>query len=973
MSGTSASLAPLLFGFALFLSSVLLFAIQPLVGRTLLPHLGGNPLAWNACLVFFQTALCAGYVYASLFHRFRGMRWQPCLHLFLLAVAILLLFAGAFGDNLLLGLAPRLNSFDPFPILSTLALLIVVLGFPLLLLAAVGSLLQRWFAHLDHPKASDPYFLGVASNLGGLTALALYPMIIEPYAPLRSQWLAWKLALTALGVLVALAAFVVWRSPRNPELEPDDKPVDPNAPLLPKLIGRGPATASRKLLWFFASALPIALLMGVTQFLTLDVAPAPLLWVIPLAVYLFAFCQAFARYAPFQQESFGFRLLLQVGYGIALVGIVAISGLMLLGRNQGDDSDFAIFCVFLFGVFLAMPSAWLVYVQPTVALFLVFAHVNLFRQNQISTPAALLYVAGFYFSVRLCLERLANDRPAVTDLTVYFRWIGFGGLAGGLFALILVPWLFPTDYLEFAFFVALATTLRPAWLGNGWTDWLACKLLLARRDGAADDPAWLRPRVALGFDVGLAVLAVGSFVLWFLVRAEITPPVFGRGNWGDRNFVPLFADGPLILSLLSAALLIARPLRFGLALAGLVAFSWIGMDNPQKESLVFRERNPFGIVRVTEAKQDLRHQKGIPVNAKQASERKLMLGGVHHGSCITEPAELRRYPTGCYHPKSPFGQILRNLTWFHSPKAQPFQPAPAPLPGKEEFSRVDARIVASLFGAGGSPLAAPLDQLGVAWSEPPMAVIGLGTGTILTYAHPLQWVDVHELDPAILGLSDGEEPTFHYFRSARERGVAAHLIRGDGRRNLVRPGRENFYHVLVVDAFHSGAIPMHLLTREALGLYFQKLAPGGIVCIHTSNRYLNVAKVIENTARHLDLASTVVAAPAEADLPFSRESEWVFLARSDTVLRKWTLGAEMDQAVINGGFGFHPRLVWSDEHASLITAVRLDNGWVAMFYGMAVLLLLAGILMGAIEAYQACQTRSAGTPPPRDKRSIAKP
>jgi hypothetical protein len=217
MSAFAVMWAPLLFGCALFLSAALLFVVQPMVGRTLLPHLGGTPLAWSACLVFFQATLLAGYVYADLAHRFRGLRWQPLIHLVLLLSAIILSFVGVFGDGMLLAVAPRLESLESWPIVTTFCLLFVVVGAPFFALSAVSPLVQRWFAHLDHPKSSDPYFLFVASNLGALSGLVIYVLLIEPAVPLYAQWLSWKMAALALAMLLFLTALVAWRSPRSRE------------------------------------------------------------------------------------------------------------------------------------------------------------------------------------------------------------------------------------------------------------------------------------------------------------------------------------------------------------------------------------------------------------------------------------------------------------------------------------------------------------------------------------------------------------------------------------------------------------------------------------------------------------------------------------------------------------------------------------------------------------------------------------
>src|SRR5262249_28043396 len=153
-----------------------------------------------------------GCVHADLLHRFRGLRWQPWVHLLLMTLAVTLCFVGLFGDEVLEQIAPRLTSMDAWPILTTVCLLIVTMALPLMALSALPPLLQRWFAHLDHPKSSDPYFLLTASSLGGLAALVIYALLIEPFTPLYAQWLSWKLAATAVAVMVFLTALCAWRS-----------------------------------------------------------------------------------------------------------------------------------------------------------------------------------------------------------------------------------------------------------------------------------------------------------------------------------------------------------------------------------------------------------------------------------------------------------------------------------------------------------------------------------------------------------------------------------------------------------------------------------------------------------------------------------------------------------------------------------------------------------------------------------------
>jgi hypothetical protein len=957
MSSFAAMWSPLLFGFALFLSAALLFVVQPMLGRTLLPHLGGNPIAWNACLVFFQATLLASYLYADLVHRFRGLRWQPWLQLLLLALAIILCFAGFIGDPLLVDLAPRLTALESYPILSVICLLIVAIGLPFFALAAVSPLVQRWFAHLDHPKSSDPYFLFVASNLGGLTALIIYPLLIEPAAPLYAQWMSWKLAVTALGVLLLLVALCAWLSPRSPELEPVEKPSNPNAPLVPRLIGRGPATWPRCWYWFFAAALPVGLMMGATDYLTLDLAPTAILWTVPLALYLLAFGQSFARFSPFDHGNFAVRLAVHLLLGVCL--IVAPVFLLLLAANadprgNADQAFLAMaFCCF-FGLLLLVPFAWLRVVQPLSVLGIVFMQTNL-QAPPMEPIFAFAYLACFYLSARLCLGSLARDRPAAPALTAYYTWIGLGGLVGGLFQVLLAPLLFRRDYLEFSLLAALATMLRPAWLTNGVSDWILCSIVLPKKDTAEANPSSARRRIGIGFDFALALLtACLSACAFWLFRAKA---------WDTARL-----DLALGAVLLAVSMFCLRPLRFGLALAAVVCLTFIGMDVNPNEDVIVQQRNAFGILRVTEGTQEIRVKAadGGDQLPPRFTERRLMHGTTIRGTCITEPAEMNRYPTTFYHRKGPVGQVMRNLEWFPVP-AKKLREGKADfwLQHNRDNAKDDARIAASLFGimvAGG---AGSMDLLAASWSEPPYAIVGLGTGTLFTYAHPCQQVDAYELDPAIIELSTKDPPTFHYYQSALKRGVNARIIPGDPRRNLARPGREGFYHVIFVDASPSAAIPIHLVTQEAIELYFQKLVPEGIVCFHTSNRYVDMASVVENIASKLNLASIALAGTPNSDDDDSSysPSEWVVVARNHAVLHKWTLGDAFERRDVPLNRRAEPRfslkLLWTDERSSLLSAERPGQGWTKMIYGMLITILFFSIFLGLIEVALSMMARRA--------------
>src|SRR6476661_6171463 len=202
-------LAPV-FALALFTSAALLFWVQPLVAKMVLPLLGGSPSVWNTCMVFFQAALLAGYAYAHAAPAWLGARRHAVVHAALLLLPLGLLPVGIPGD------AERTLPVAGNPTCWLLGVLGASVGLPFLAVATTAPLLQRWFAGLDHPGARDPYFLYGASNLGSLLALLGYPILIEPNLRLAEQGSVWSAGYGLLVVLTWACAVGSWRSPAPP-------------------------------------------------------------------------------------------------------------------------------------------------------------------------------------------------------------------------------------------------------------------------------------------------------------------------------------------------------------------------------------------------------------------------------------------------------------------------------------------------------------------------------------------------------------------------------------------------------------------------------------------------------------------------------------------------------------------------------------------------------------------------------------
>lgn len=368
-----------------FLGAALLFMVQPLLAKWLLPWFGGSPSTWAACMVFFQGMLLLGYVYAHGLARSVPERWQRLVH----AALVLLAVAAALTTRTL-----HAPSGDGAPVLQIAALLLAQIGATYFVLATTAPLVQRWAAA---SLQREPYGLYALSNAGSLLGLLAYPFAIEPRADLATQFSCWSYGFAAYAGLLLAAALVTRAAPA---------PIVAPVPAL-----EGPRHATR-LRWLACAFLPSVLLLAVTHHMTVDIASIPLLWVVPLALYLLSFIAAFSRFGPsLQGPALGLWVAASVGVG--------------------------------FGSF-AQGSASLT--------------------QQLATPCLLLLAAGV-----LCHGELARARPDPSHLTEYYVLIALGGALGSLAVSWLAPWLFDDVYeLELGTLAVFALLLSGARaLGRG--------------------------------------------------------------------------------------------------------------------------------------------------------------------------------------------------------------------------------------------------------------------------------------------------------------------------------------------------------------------------------------------------------------------------------------------------------------------------------------------------------------------------
>lgn len=380
------------FGTALFTSAFLLFWIQPLFAKATLPYLGGTPAVWTTAMVFFQAALLAAYGYAHWSCRLLPPVVQGGLHGLIIVAALFFLPIGIRWQ------------FDPawHPVVQFLLVLTTSIGLPFFAIAATAPLLQRWFSRTGHASSDDPYFLYGASNLGSVLALVAFPFVMEPSFRLAQQNWLWSFGFCVLGVLILACALLSIPRP--------GATLRPAAPSTTRNGGHiGWFDRGR---WVILAMVPSSLMLGVTAHITTDLAPFPLLWVVPLALYLLTYVIAFSR----RSERLLRLAYVVTPYVLALVMVVFVAGVM-----------------------------------------------NVFT-------SVLLHLLLFFLLALVCHGELVRHRPQVAHLTEFYFFMSLGGVLGGLFNGVFAPIVFNGIY-EYPIAIIVAAALRPGARDGGPKKW----------------------------------------------------------------------------------------------------------------------------------------------------------------------------------------------------------------------------------------------------------------------------------------------------------------------------------------------------------------------------------------------------------------------------------------------------------------------------------------------------------------------
>jgi hypothetical protein len=1021
------------FALTLFTSATLLFMVQPLVGKMILPLLGGTPEVWNTCMVFFQAVLLAGYAYAHVTTKYLGVRRQAVMHLVILLIP-LVFFPLAVNKNLIAGGGGN-------PIGAVLLVLALSVGVPFFVVSTSAPLLQKWFSSTDHPAAKDPYFLYGASNLGSMLTLIGYPLFVEPNLRLAQQSWTWAFGYGFLILCIGGCAVLMWRSAPAREEAADaalagaavgagelalaaapaaaggstaikgggkitgkgkkgrkaDLPARGKAPEPPPVSEADAARVAdvtwlRRLKWVLLGAIPSSLLMGVTTYMTTDIAAIPLLWIPPLALYLLTFIIVFSKIPTWVHK-----------------------GMILL--------------------------------MPLLTLLLLFMVLSDIKPRGVQWNI-LLHLANFFVITMVCHGELARDRPTTKYLTEYFMLMSLGGVVGGMFNALFAPLAFDS-LAEYPLAMVAACLLLPPlvtepdtkwglyadlilsvlflvtgglliWLRiwdmdldfrrlqhGGW-GWLAAatavvlafgiyliwrraqqtpSLVTAQGDALGKLPGavpvggggffivafyaliaavaavvfglfflvsrglealgWRRPRpeeVEVGvrqrLQVGglLVVTALAAVGMIYFISCAIWLGRWGRNpdprlpaDWGPVNaqlfggvwgwagilcgiiFIggccltafqvrrqgssyPIAVAGQALDLLLPLSLLVLtlglywglysdlifdrlaslakkqqyfgirqvrviltfglpcvlaytfveRSLRFGLGVAAILLVT--GFTTIIESNVIFQKRSFFGVLKVEVDQHFHRLLHGTTLHGKQ-----------FHGELVEELNARGVYPQ------------LEPLTYYHKtgPLGQVMEAYNTPPTGMGLF--------------GGGMVAA---YGGFEAYAPTVGIIGLGTGTTAVYGRTGQHFVFYDIDALVKEISWDTDRYFTYVKDAERRGVRLELRLNDARLEIEReldPNSPKYkpdekFGILVVDAFSSDAIPIHLITLQALDLYLQKMREDGLICFHISNRYLDLKPVLGNLAKERDL-TCYVESDDEQGYAGKAASTWVVLTR----------------------------------------------------------------------------------------------
>ena len=462
----------LVFGFAIFASASLVFVVQPMTGKMLLPFVGGVPSGWVVAMAFFQTALLLGYLIAHLFAKLPPFQ-HGIAHLLLVAVAAISLPIALSADLVTEQVVQQ-------PALSVITMLTIGVGLPFVALAATGPTLQRLFAANRYGGSRDPYFLYATSNIGSFVGLFAYPLVFEPTMGLDVQSLGWTIGYAALAASIVACLLMINRQAKAELIEGDEV--------------AAPLSWQHRLTCIACAAIPSSLMLGVTTKITTDIASTPMIWVLPLGLYLITMIMAFSK------KEFISKELIQAAHPLAVI-------MAVITTLQG---------------------------QANTSLYFVILHLLAFTIVSMSVH-----------------NKLASMRPHPSRLTEYFLMLSLGGALGGVLTAFAAPFIFDW-YWEYPIammlsLLLLATTVKGKTINRtlpiiGITS-ITLMMVILSVVGKLDPPLETMVTRAVMFVIAVTVMMViltprvlaiclAIIAISVEIKALVNPDVLQR----DRNF-----------------------------------------------------------------------------------------------------------------------------------------------------------------------------------------------------------------------------------------------------------------------------------------------------------------------------------------------------------------------------------------------------------------------------------------------------
>ena len=954
----------------IFVSAFLLFQVQPLIGRFILPWFGGGPSIWTSCMLFFQILLLGGYLYAHLISVKLKPRTQVLTHLSLLAIS--LVFLPIIPSDSWKPVA------DQSPLLQILFLLLATVGGPYFMLSSTGPLMQKWFSQSS--AGQSPWRLYALSNIGSLLALLSYPFVFEPWLALKQQVWSWSVV---YGAYVVLATWCGIRYLQHQAViatgllpsseETDSSPVfassadDINAPR---------PGISTMLLWLGLAACSSAMLLATTNQLCIDVATVPFLWVLPLSLYLISFIICFDSPQWYDRRAYGLLLL-------------ACSPVACWVINEGAD-------------------------------------VNISKQ-------VAIYATVLFTCCMTCHGELVSCKPNSRYLTLFYVLISAGGALGGVFVAIVAPYTFHGYWEYHLGLVACCAITLIAWCAQRiwlrtpsaafwiWAAITAANVALmswfvySPLDDVIDATDETIAFGVYGLIQFVGLVVTGALerrwnwliAVWSVLSAVLCAWFIGYGTWQFSGVMsksiyvalasmaigsPIAAATLLVLSrsLTKASVRFCALGAIYVVAAGVCG--WLLVMKGMESQPLFGSRSGilFALLAIVVAAPFIAAVRLFLFGfSHEQSIRLYGLGAIYAiATCIcgilmragwlqellgisfastTGAAVLMEWSADGFRGKdrsslgfwfwvpaitlililsNRLAEIVKSDNVASDEKQTVYTSRNfyGVLRVQKEASAADEDFIAPKYSLTHGQIKHGFQFIDEYWKTQPttyygresgvgiaiqmsrerqkgndkrplrVGVVGLGTGTLAAYGEKGDTFRFYDINPDVVALSD------RFFTYLRDSPAKTEVVIGDARIMMEREiaaGQSQQFDILAIDAFSSDAIPVHLLTSECGDIYRQQLKPGGILAVHISNRFLDLNPVTRGLAEHLGWNAYQIE-NSEDDLTGVFSATWILVTAdeelgSDPAFQKSVTPWKDDDKILH----------WTDDYSGLWQVLSL--------------------------------------------------